>query len=89
MKNPAWRPNLHDRQESRKKREAAELAALFCAARAARNSKCCVVIFCPVAWQFSAKICGPCKETALVARSAARNSWEILLFSKNKNRTLQ
>jgi hypothetical protein len=46
MKNPAWRPNLHDRQESRKKREAAELAALFCAARAARSLKCCLVIFC-------------------------------------------
>jgi hypothetical protein len=35
MKNPAWRANLHDRQESRKKRKAAELAALFCARRAA------------------------------------------------------
>jgi hypothetical protein len=45
MKNPAWRPKLHDRQESRKKRDAAELSELSVFSRAARNSKDCVVIF--------------------------------------------
>jgi hypothetical protein len=45
MKNPAWRLNLHDGQESCKKRDAAELSELSVVSRAARNSNIALLYF--------------------------------------------